>query len=93
MATHRSAEKRHRQNLKRRARNRDARSTLRTAIKDAVSLAESGDAKGAKEKARVATRLLDKAAIHGLVHKKNAMRRISRLNARIKALESTRASA
>ena len=86
MATHPSAEKRHRQSLKRRARNRLSKATIRTTIKNAVTLAESGKTDEAKAKAREATRLLDKAAVHGTLHKKNAQRTISRLNARIHAL-------
>ena len=86
MATHASAEKRHRQSLKRRARNRFAKSTLRTAVKEALALAQSGDAKGAKEATRAAVRLLDKAAVHGVLHKKTAQRQISRLDVRIAQL-------
>ncbi len=83
MATHRSAEKRHRQSLKRRARNRHANSTIRTLIRSAVELSQAGKTAEAKEKARAATRLLDKAAVHGVMHKKTAQRTISRLNARV----------
>lgn len=86
MATHASAEKRHRQSLKRRARNRFAKSTFRTAVKDAITLAQSGDAKAAKEATRTAIRLLDKAAVHGVLHKKTAQRQISRLDIRIAQL-------
>ena len=85
MATHKSAEKRYRQSLKRRARNRHANSTIRTLIKDALELAASGKKAEAKEKARAATRLLDKAAIHGIMHKKTAQRTISRMHVRINA--------
>jgi small subunit ribosomal protein S20 len=86
MATHRSAEKRHRQSLKRRARNRLAKSTIRTTMKNALVLAKSGKADEAKAQAQAATRLIDKAAVHGILHKKNAQRNISRLNARVNAL-------
>lgn len=88
MATHRSAEKRYRQSLKRRSRNRLAKATIRTTIKNAVALAESGKTEEAKEKARQATRLLDKAAVQGTLHKKNVQRTISRVNARIHALSA-----
>lgn len=92
MATHRSAEKRHRQSLKRRARNRLARATYRTAVKSAVNVAEAGNAEDAKEKTQAATRLLDKAARHGIVHKKNAARKISRLQKRINSLLATKSA-
>lgn len=88
MATHRSAEKRHRQSLKRRARNRLAQATLRTAIKNSLALAESGKVEEAKAQAKVATKLLDKAAIHGIIHKKNAQRKISRLNSKISSSQA-----
>ena len=79
MATHASAEKRHRQNLKRRARNRSVRATLASAVKKVRDLAAQGDKEGAQKQLKATTRLLDKAAIHGVIHKKNSSRRISRL--------------
>ena len=85
MATHKSAEKRHRQNKKLNARNKFAKSTYRTSIKDTLALEAEGKVEEAKEKAKLATKLLDKAAIHGIIHKKNAQRRISRLNSKIVA--------
>ena len=102
MATHRSAEKRHRQSLKRRARNRLARATYRTAIKSAVTAAEAGTTVGAnkeatnagevKDKTQAAVRLLDKAARHGIVHKKNAARKISRLQKRVNTLLASKSA-
>lgn len=86
MATHKSAEKRHRQSLKKKARNRFAKATFRSAVKNAITLAQSGDAKGAKEATRAAVRLLDKAAVHGVMHKKTAQRQISRLDTRVAQL-------
>ena len=79
MANHASAKKRYRQNLKRRAANRSGRASVASAIKKVHQLVESGDKEGAGKQLKVATRLLDKAAVHGLVHKNNARRRISRL--------------
>ena len=80
MANHKSAAKRHRQNLKRNAANRDARATLRTVVKKALTLADSGKKEEASAAAREATKLYAKAASKGLVHKRNAKRHISRLN-------------
>ena len=88
MATHPSAAKRHRQSLKHRARNRFAKSTVRGIVKDTLELAQKGDKKAAAEKLREATRLLDKAAIHGIYHKKTAQRHISRLSARVHQLSA-----
>jgi small subunit ribosomal protein S20 len=87
MANHPSALKRHRQSLKRRQRNRDAKSTIRTTLKKVTQLLESGDKEAAAAHARLATKLFDKAAVHGVLHKKNAARSISRLQARLNAAQ------
>jgi small subunit ribosomal protein S20 len=79
MANHPSAEKRHRQNLKKRARNRSARSEIRTSIKSALQAAKSGDKDTASSSLKTATSLLGKASVKGLHHKNNVARRVSRL--------------
>jgi small subunit ribosomal protein S20 len=83
MANHPSAIKRHRQSLKRRDRNRVAKSSIRTSIKKTSLLLESGDIEAAKKEANTATKLIDKAAIHGVFHKRTAARTISRLHQRV----------
>ena len=85
MATHKSAEKRHRQSLKRRANNRFAKQTLRSAMKTAVASASTGEKSVAADSAKNAISLIDKAAIHGVLHKKNAARKISRLQKQLNA--------
>jgi small subunit ribosomal protein S20 len=70
-----SAKKRMRQAGKRYARNRKARSALRTAIKKVRNA--SGDA--AASAYREAERLLDRAGRKGLIHKNAAARSKSRL--------------
>ncbi len=79
MANTRSAEKRHRQSTKRTARNTAVKSAVKTAIKKAREALASGDLKKAQEAARAATVALNKAASHGVLHARNAQRRISRL--------------
>ena len=86
MANHKSALKRIRQNAKRRARNRFARATIRTAVKNTLAQVEAGNAEEAKKGAAEANKLLDKAVLHGVLHKNNANRRISRLNKKVAAL-------
>ena len=86
MPTHKSAKKRQIQNIKKNAANREARSTIRTAVKATLELTAKGDKASAVEAAKAATRLLDKAKSKGLVHKNNAARRISRLNAKVAKL-------
>ena len=85
MANHKSAIKRHRQSLKRRERNRNVKSTIRTSAKEVRALLASGDAKGAAEKVKVTERLLAKAAAKGILPLKTASRQISRLAARVAA--------
>jgi small subunit ribosomal protein S20 len=79
MATHRSAEKRARQALRRRARNRKAKSQVRTLVKSVRAAIESGDGEGARQKLRGAERALRKAASAGAIKKTTASRSISRL--------------
>jgi len=86
MANHPSAEKRNRQNIKRRARNRAFRSEIRTTIRSVLKAAESGDKETAESKLKTATSLLGKASIKGLHHKNNVARRVSRLNSSVKRL-------
>lgn len=76
MAHSKQAEKRHRQNVKARVRNRVQRGAMRSAIKR-VRGAESTDA--AKESLPVAVKRIDKAAKKGVIHKNAAARLKSRL--------------
>ncbi|MCB0339004.1 MAG: 30S ribosomal protein S20 [Bdellovibrionales bacterium] len=78
MANHKSAEKRHRQNLKKRERNKLVRATVRTAIKKAKTAVENKESNAA-DLVRAAESLLAKAASKGIVKKANASRRISRI--------------
>ncbi len=79
MANTRSAEKRHRQSLKRKAKNSTAKSAVKTAVKKAREAMGKGDSVKAKEAVRAATVALDKAASKGVLHAKNASRRVARL--------------
>ncbi len=74
MATHASAEKRNRQRLKKTARNRAAKSTLRTEVKKARG-ALSADA------VKTASSALDRAASKGVIPAKRASRVKGRLAA------------
>jgi small subunit ribosomal protein S20 len=83
LATKRHAKKRHRQSLKRRERNRAVRSTTRTAIKRAVVAAEAGLQDEAADAYRRAQRAIDVAARKGVMHKRAAARKKSRLARRV----------
>ena len=91
MAT-RSAQKAHRQSLKRRIRNRAARSATKTAVKHAGAAIASGDPEAARTVVRSALIALDRAAQKGIIHPNNAARRKSRLllryNAAIAAMQA-----
>ena len=79
MSTKRHAKKRHRQSLKRRERNRAVRSETRTAVKKVVVAAEAGSPEEAAEAYRGAQRVIDVAARKGVIHKRAAARKKSRL--------------
>ena len=79
MANTRSAQKRNRQMIKRRARNTTVRSAVKTALKKAREALAAGDTGKAKEAVSAATRMLDRAASKGVLHARNASRRIGRL--------------
>jgi small subunit ribosomal protein S20 len=71
--------KRNRQNERRRLRNKGIRSQVRTVEKSARQGDGSADAADATTRSREAARLLDRAVAKGVVHKRTAARRKSRL--------------
>ena len=75
---HKSAQKRHRQSLKRRMINRSRKSTIKTFTKKAVVAAGAG-AENIAELQRKAESLIDKAAKGSTLHKNTAARKKSRL--------------
>lgn len=79
MANHKSAEKRNRQNVKRRQRNRVIKAAVRTAIKRTRTAVEAGDKKEAQELLKKAERAVGKATAKGIYHKKTAARKVSRI--------------
>ena len=86
MATHRSAEKAHRQNLKRRTRNRELRSRLRGELKSIRSVLANNDASASSEALPRAVSFIDRVASKGVIHANTASRYKSRLK---KHLEKT----
>ena len=79
MPNHKSAIKRDRQNVKRRAQNRTVRAEVRSAMRKAIGFAREGNPAGAKESLQKAESLISRAAAKGLYHRRNASRKISRL--------------
>ena len=83
MANIKSQIKRHRQNETRRARNKAVRSELKTREKAVFAAAAAGEP--TDELLRLAQKRLDVAASKGVIHKNEAARRKSRLNAKASA--------
>jgi small subunit ribosomal protein S20 len=79
MANIKSQIKRNKQNEKRAERNKAVRTALKTSTKKIRTAVDAGDAKEAQARQRETARSLDKAVAKGIVHKRTAARRKSRL--------------
>ncbi len=84
MPNTKSAKKRLRQNIERRARNRSARTALRTHIRKVREAVKQGDIEQAEEAYRLAAKRLDRAGSRNLIHPNKAARLKSRLQNLIK---------
>ena len=87
MSINRSAEKRERQNQKRRLRNRSAKSTMKTAIKKFNESVASGDIERANTSLALSLKVIDSTASKGIIHKNTADRKKSRLQLRFNKME------
>lgn len=91
MANKKSAAKRARQSIKRHERNKSVLSAVKTAVRKTRELvAEAGDAGAVAQAARKAEAVMARAARKGVLHKRTAARRTSRL---AKAVNKARAAA
>ncbi len=79
MANTASAEKRNRQAQKRRARNVQVRTGVKSAVKKVREAIAKGDAAGARAALHAAEKAISKASSKGVVHKNAASRKIGRL--------------
>ena len=86
MPNHKSAEKRVRQNAKRRLRNRHIVSTTRSYIKTLRNAIEKGDTEAAKTALPTAVNALNRAVTKGVMHRNQASRKISRLTVAVNRL-------
>jgi small subunit ribosomal protein S20 len=86
MPNHKSAEKRMRQNEKRRQINRSNRSRLRTEIKRLRAALEEGTKDGVTETYASTVSAIDKAVNKGVLHRNAAARYKSRLTAHVNDL-------
>jgi small subunit ribosomal protein S20 len=88
VANHASAKKRARQTIKRTARNRHIRTTVRSQVKRVRSAIETGDQAAAKKALAAAISEIDGAVSKGIYHRKTGSRYISRLTHQVNALEA-----
>jgi small subunit ribosomal protein S20 len=79
MANHASALKRQRQSEKRRLRNKGSKSAINTTVKKIFSSLSEKDTDTAREFYKQAISGLDSAVNKGVLHRKTASRRVSRL--------------
>ncbi len=85
MADHKSALKRARQNEKRRLRNKSTKTRVKNIVKS-VRLSVSEESKEAVlSELKTAQSIIDNAAKKGVIHKKTASRKISRLSKLVNA--------
>lgn len=83
MPNHKSAEKRVRQNERRRVVNKSNRARLRTAVKNLRATLANGSGKEAAELLPKTVSEIDKAVQKGVLHRNAAARHKSRLTARV----------
>jgi small subunit ribosomal protein S20 len=86
MAQHKSAKKRIRRNARAETTNHARLSRIRTYVKAVETAITAGDKKAAQEALKKVMPELTRGANRGVVHKKTASRKISRLSSRIKGL-------
>lgn len=79
MANHKSAQKRVRQSLKRRERNRAVRTEVRNTVKAVRTAISDGNTANAQSRLRAAEKTLRKAASKGVLKRETADRSVSRL--------------
>ena len=89
MANHKSASKRYRQSVNRRARNRVVKSQIKGAVRGVqAAIDQNGDPEALRTALKAASSMLSRAGVKGTIHKRNASRRVSRLTRRVNAVVS-----
>jgi len=87
MPNTKSAQKRLRQNVANRQRNRSVKRAVRTQCRKVREAIKAGDAEQAENEFRLAAKKLDRAGARNIIHRNAAARVKSRLSAKIKALK------
>lgn len=86
MATHKSSEKRARQDVKKYAQNQRTLGTVRTFEKKLRAAITLKDTKSAQDCLKTFSSKIDKAVTKGVIHAKTAARKISRLSTQVSTL-------
>lgn len=86
MATHKSSEKRARQDIKKSATNQKTLNGVRTAEKKLRTAIASKDAKTATDLLKNFSSKIDKAASKGVLHAKTAARKVARVSKQVSTL-------
>ena len=87
MPNTKSASKRLRQDKVRRARNKSAKSAVKTQMKKVTAAVTAGDVETAEKEYHLAARKLDQAGSSKVLHKNTAARYKSRLQKKIRAVK------
>ncbi|MFQ5911619.1 MAG: 30S ribosomal protein S20 [Nitrospinota bacterium] len=79
-------------NRKSRARNQGFRTRYRTAVKKVHAALEQGDAQASQDALTNAIQTIGRTASKGVIHRKTASRKVSRLSRRVHALQEQTSS-
>jgi small subunit ribosomal protein S20 len=88
LANHKSALKRARQSEVKRVRNMSYKTRVKKSVKDVRTAVAENSPDQAKESLRQAVSIIQKTASKGVIHKKTASRKISRLSRQVNQLAS-----
>jgi small subunit ribosomal protein S20 len=83
MIRHKSAEKRARQNKKRYQHNKAIKSSVKTGIKNLLAVLDTKNKEESTITLKKVISSISRASSKGVIHKKTASRKISRLNKRV----------
>jgi len=88
LANHKSAKKRARQNEIRRVRNKAVRTRVKNVVKEVRQAVTENSTETATDRINHAQSVIDKAAKKGVIHKRTAARKISRLSKQVNSLSA-----
>jgi len=89
LANHKSAIKRARQNIVREGRNRSIKTSIKNVMKRVLEAVDEKSKDKASDALVKAQSVIDKASKRGVIHKRSASRKISRLTNRVNKIATT----